>query len=77
LYGVVFESGTSEEAAKASRALGVDYPIMVGNETLVEYFELHSYPTTIVINRQGIVTHHHEGLVSADDLNRMLREADG
>jgi thiol-disulfide isomerase/thioredoxin len=76
LYGVVFESGSPDEALRVSRDLGIDYAIMMGNQTLVETFELHTYPTTIVINRQGVVTHHHEGIVSQEQLERMVSEAE-
>ncbi len=73
VYGVVFESGEPAEATKESRKLGVSYPILLGNQTMAQTFGLHIYPTTIVVNPEGIITHQFEGQV---DYN-WLRDAAG
>lgn len=75
VYGVVYESGPPEEALAVSRKLGVTYPVLQGNPTLVERFGLHIYPTTLVINPSGVVTGHAEGQVDYNWLSERVSEA--
>lgn len=75
VYGVVYESGPLEEALAVSKKLGVTYPVLLGNPTLVERFGLHIYPTTLVINPSGVVTGHAEGQVDYNWLSERVSEA--
>ncbi len=75
VYGVVFESGPPDQAEADSRALGVNYPLLLGNATFQRRFELHSYPTTLVVDPRGVVTHRFEGPVTEAQLEDMARPA--
>lgn len=55
VYGVVFQSGSLTEAATSSRKLGVDYPILDGTPTVSAAWGVTSFPTTVIIDRDGNV----------------------
>jgi thiol-disulfide isomerase/thioredoxin len=66
VYGVLFESGPPQEAIPATRKLGVTWPVLLGNQGVADRYALHSYPTTVIINPDGVLTTRHEGVVTKD-----------
>ncbi len=72
LYGVLFESGPPTEAIPASRELGVSWPILVGDGLMAKDYELETYPTTLLIDAEGIVRFRHEGTLSAAQLKALV-----
>ena len=72
VYGVVFESGPPHQAQRDSASMGITYPILMGNDTVARHFELHTYPTTLIINSEGVLTHRHEGIITERQLALMI-----
>jgi peroxiredoxin len=75
LIGVAFESGGPSKAIPAGRRLGIDYPLVVGTPQASTAFDLHRYPTTVVIGPQGRIRARVESTVSVPDLQELVRNA--
>lgn len=62
LIGVSLDEQGSEAVKKFVKQLGVNYPIVMGNQKVVEaYGGIVAVPTTFVIDRQGRVVSRHIG----------------
>lgn len=75
VFGVVYESGPADKARAESIKLGVSWPVLVGNLPMVQTFDLHTYPTTIVIGPDGVVHRQAEGRVDYNWLRDAVAEA--
>ncbi|MBH24844.1 MAG: hypothetical protein CMH57_10395 [Myxococcales bacterium] len=75
VYGVVYQSGDARKATGDSRKLGVEYPVLLGNNGTARKWGVRAFPTTIVVDRHGNISHRITGQVSYAQLERMVAEA--
>ncbi|MEL6179733.1 MAG: redoxin domain-containing protein [Myxococcota bacterium] len=75
VYGIVFQSGNGQKATQDSRRLGVDYPILLGDQKTAKRWSLRAFPTTLVIDRKGLIAHRVTGQVNHAQLAQMVEEA--
>lgn len=69
VVGLAVDSGTPEEIREFLDGFGVDYPIWRGStQTVVEHYEAVGFPTTLIIDRDGIIRERYLGPQSADRL---------
>jgi thiol-disulfide isomerase/thioredoxin len=62
IIGVSLDEQGPEVVKKFVKRLGVNYPIVIGNEKVVEaYGGIYAIPTTFVIDRQGRIVSRHIG----------------
>lgn len=57
--------GTDETVAEFQKKFELTFPMAVCDEEWQQYMELSAYPTTIVIDRYGIVSFKHTGMVTS------------
>ena len=72
VYGIVFQSGSTKAAVSKSRALGAQYPILMGNDRVAKDWKLRGFPTTVIVDPNGEVSHRVTGLVNASQLRKMI-----
>ena len=75
LIGVAVDRAPLAEVARFARGLGMRYPIAVGELDLLGSFRVRLLPTTVVVDRQGVVARTLVGEVSDDSLARALAAA--
>lgn len=69
VVGLAVDSGTPEEIRDFIDDFAVNYPIWRGTtQTVVEHYEAVGFPTTLIIDREGIIRERYLGPQSADDL---------
>jgi len=73
VYGVVFQSGTPEAAAATSRKLGVDYPILVGDDAVAAAWGVRGFPTTVVVDRDGNIAQRLSGSAHFAQLQQLVK----
>lgn len=56
--------GTDETVADFQKKFELTFPMAVGEEEWAQYMELSAYPTTVVIDRYGIVSFKHTGMIT-------------
>jgi thiol-disulfide isomerase/thioredoxin len=62
IIGVSLDEQGPEVVKKFVKRFGVNYPIVIGNEKVVEaYGGIYAIPTTFVIDRQGRIVNRHIG----------------
>nr|WP_320013195.1 TlpA disulfide reductase family protein [uncultured Desulfobulbus sp.] len=52
----------------------IPYPIALSSQHLLESFQVHAIPVTVLIDRQGIIRYHHAGQFTAAALEKRIRE---
>lgn len=69
VVGLAVDSGTPEEIREFMDEFGVNYPIWRGaTQTVVEHYEAVGFPTTLIIDREGIIRERYLGPQSAEKL---------
>lgn len=66
--------GTDEKVADYKKAHELTFPMAVIDEKWEAYFALTGYPTTVVIDRNGIVSFKHTGMITDTEEFRKLFE---
>ncbi len=56
--------GTDETVAEFQKKFELTFPMAVIEEEWAQYMELSAYPTTVVIDRYGIVSYKHTGMIT-------------
>ena len=56
--------GTDETVAEFQKKYELTFPMAVVEEEWAQYMELQAYPTTVVIDRYGIVSYVHTGMIT-------------
>ncbi len=75
LVGVAVDRAPLADVTRFARGLGMDYPIAVGPLALLGDFQVRLVPTTVVVDRRGIVARTLVGEVSDASLTRALEAA--
>ena len=58
--------GTASSVAAYAKALGLTFPVAKGDEAWLSAMNLTSYPTTVVIDRYGMVSMIHQGSITGE-----------
>jgi cytochrome c biogenesis protein CcmG/thiol:disulfide interchange protein DsbE len=73
MLGVAEESGARDEVVAVAEKLGVNYPVLLDDDTKVgDLFKIEAYPRTFLIDADGNVRQVFEGQVERDDLEKAL-----
>lgn len=72
VLGVAVDSGTLPVLAKATKDLGIEYPVIRGNAGVQKKYGVKSVPTTFLVNPDGLIAKSHVGVVTAGKLRRWL-----
>ncbi len=77
IIGISVDSLGEYDPAEVSKFITkhkVGYPIVMATKEIVGAFEppVTGLPTTLVIDRQGVIRHQHRGLISFDDLKEKV-----
>ena len=65
--------GTNETVADYQRKHELTFPMAVIGEEWAQRMELHAYPTTVVIDRYGIVSFKHTGMITeVEEFNKLF-----
>lgn len=65
--------GTDETVAEFQKKYELTFPMAVIEEEWAQYMGLHAYPTTVVIDRYGIVSYVHTGMITeVEEFNKLF-----
>jgi peroxiredoxin len=71
----VDDGGPGAVSAFMKSHLGINYPIVIGNDTVrSQYGGIESLPTTFIINREGIIASVHQGPIRKDTFKKDLKK---
>jgi len=74
IVGVSMDDGPSGDVRQFAREMGINYPIVMGSETLSsEYGGVPALPTSFVVNTDGRIVQKHEGLYPIDRYDSEVR----
>jgi hypothetical protein len=73
VISICTQSGYAETIEPRKRSLGVRYPILVGNRTVLDAFGVSGLPTTFVIGKNWIVYRRYLGAGHQHELERDIR----
>lgn len=68
------EGSTKNEIYKVMKETGVNFLVLQGNDNVLSQYGISAFPTTYLIDPQGIIRFHHVGQLSASQLDRALKE---
>src|SRR2546422_8666669 len=78
VIGVAMDEASKEDIAKFARDMGVNYPILIGKESVGDaYGGVQFLPTTYFIGRDGKVVAHEFGLKSRSEFEDNIKKALG
>ena len=76
IVGVAMDDASTEEIAKFAKEMGVNYPILIGQDSVAQsYGGVSVLPTTFFIDRDGKVTAREFGLRSRSDFVDDIKKA--
>ena len=65
--------GTDETVAEFQKKFELTFPMAVVGEEWAQYMELRAYPTTVVIDRYGIISYVHTGMITeTEEFNKLF-----
>ena len=67
IIGVAFDENGQEVVLPFMKAMGINYPIYLGEEDIARKYDLQAYPTTIVYGKGGKAASKHVGYVSEEE----------
>ncbi|RKX34106.1 MAG: TlpA family protein disulfide reductase [Verrucomicrobia bacterium] len=74
VVGVSLDEGGAAVVAPFVSKEGINYPVVMGDSTIVEAFGgIASIPTTFVINRDGQIVERHVGYVSQNRFEKSIK----
>ena len=63
-----------DNVVAATRRLGVRYPVVQDNDHMIwNRFGIRAWPTAVLVDRKGIVRHHHIGEGAYEETESMIR----
>jgi peroxiredoxin len=76
IVGVAMDDSAKDEIAKFAKDMGVNYPVVLGKETLADqYGGVEFLPTTFYIDRSGNIQERVFGIVDRRDAESSLKKA--
>ena len=75
LIAMVFESGPPGKAIAEAQKLGVDYTVFAGTADMTRAYNLHRYPTTVIIGPEGKIRAHLEHTLDVPAIDDLVRSA--
>jgi thiol-disulfide isomerase/thioredoxin len=72
VYGISIDEGGSETVAKWVSEKKVQYPILLGDETLARDYGAMGFPTLVIISPDGSIDSRHVGLIDVATLEKAL-----
>ena len=76
IVGVSVDQKGPEVVAKFVKAKGMNYTIVMGDDTIADAFGgLEAIPTTFLINREGRVVHRKVGAMPHDEYEKLVQQA--
>jgi thiol-disulfide isomerase/thioredoxin len=76
IVGVAVDDASNEEIAKFAKEMGVNYPILIGNDSVASsYGGVSVLPTTFFVDRDGKLTAREFGLRSRSDFVDDIKKA--
>jgi cytochrome c biogenesis protein CcmG/thiol:disulfide interchange protein DsbE len=75
MVGLAIDPMPLAELRTKAHAIGIQYPVGVGDPALIARAALHAVPTTCVVGRDGLVTKSRTGMISYDELASWVDEA--
>ena len=74
VIGVSLDQGEPAAVKKFAEKLGVNYPIVLGDQDIVRAFGgVESIPTTFIIDREGRIVSRHVGFTEKSDLEKDIK----
>ena len=65
--------GTDETVAEFQKKYELTFPMAAVDEAWAQYMELQAYPTTVVIDRYGIISYVHVGMITeTEEFNKLF-----
>ncbi len=78
VVGIAMDDASKEDIAKFVKQMGVDYPILLGKESVGDaYGGVQFLPSTFFIDRSGKITDHIFGLKSRSEIEDEIKQALG
>jgi thiol-disulfide isomerase/thioredoxin len=75
IIGINFEESTREDAKAFLAPFAVNFPnLKVGSKPLVPFEPLEGLPTTAIVNPQGSIVERHMGPLTAQHLDKLIRQ---
>jgi len=53
LLGVASQSGSAEEVRRHVERLGIQYPVVMGNDEVLQKYHVFAFPTDYIVDRKG------------------------
>jgi thiol-disulfide isomerase/thioredoxin len=76
IVGVSVDQKGPEVVAKFAKAKGMNYTIVMGDDTIADAFGgLQAIPTTFLIDREGRIVHRKVGAVPHDEYEKLVQQA--
>jgi len=76
VVGISVDNSDPKEVREFARELGVNYPILLGDDQVAdEYGGVEGLPTTVYIGRDGHITRFVEGLVGRRQVEQNIKQA--
>jgi peroxiredoxin len=75
IVGISLDEGGTELVKKFAASKKINYPLAMGDPTVVEAFGgVEAIPTTFIIDREGKIRHKKTGAVSTDAFETLLKQ---
>lgn len=69
IIGLAVDSGSPSEIRSFAENFGINYPIWHGaGERVVEHYRVMGYPTTLLIDREGVIRERYSGVQTSESL---------
>ncbi len=71
VWGVAVDSGDEADVRRSAKALGIDYTVAVADAPIVRDYNIDVFPTTVVIDSDGLIRHVQAGMMTYAQLERV------
>ena len=75
IVGVANDDASAEDIAKFSREMGINYPILIGKDSVSDSYKVSVLPTTFFLDRDGKLIAREFGLVSRSVFVEHIKKA--
>ena len=75
LIGIAVRSGQASTVAQKAKSLGINYPVAVADDQVVDAYRVSVFPTTIVVDAEGNISGAVSGAIGRKELDRLVAEA--